>query len=422
MIDFNDLYNPACVAQNLRQICERLCNLEAVSSMGVKPGVEVSGYDEVTKGQTYTGYTRYEGEESVTFIISSDSSIPIYLANTYRLSARKPGQLHIVKYSDEGNEHYYLYVVNRSEPWYEGANMQYYTFARICEMVTEKGEKGDKGDPGTDGAPGEKGDPFTYADFTSEQLASLKGEKGDPGSPGETGPQGPQGPKGEPGIDGTVSFDTLTDAQKATLKGEKGDKGDTGDTGPAGATGPQGETGPAGPQGPQGETGATGPQGPQGPQGETGPEGPQGPQGEKGDPGGSYDLIELFTSSSGVANGGSILIFPPEGSDFTSFNRVALKLGASDGPEDYAYGFRVSSDKTRIQGISVWGGNDSDIAGIVHLDMWLDVSTENVSKLSINRFYGPGNYTDSNGEPCYRLIGYDADWAIKIYGVYGYNV
>lgn len=46
------------------------------------------------------------------------------------------------------------------------------------------------------------------------------------------------------GIDGTVSFDNLTEEQKASLKGEKGDKGDTGEIG---ATGPQGDTGPAGP-------------------------------------------------------------------------------------------------------------------------------------------------------------------------------
>lgn len=34
------------------------------------------------------------------------------------------------------------------------------------------------------------------------------------------------GPMGPSGVDGTVTFDELTDAQRESLKGEKGDKGD----------------------------------------------------------------------------------------------------------------------------------------------------------------------------------------------------
>ena len=55
--------------------------------------------------------------------------------------------------------------------------------------------------------------------------------------------------KGADGVDGTVSFDTLTDEQKASLKGEKGDKGDKGDTGERGADGVDGKDGQDGQDG-----------------------------------------------------------------------------------------------------------------------------------------------------------------------------
>lgn len=70
-----------------------------------------------------------------------------------------------------------------------------------------------------------------------------KGDKGDKGDTGEQGPEGPQGPQGEPGVDGTMTFEDLTDEQKASLKGEKGDKGDTGEQGPEGPQGPAGADG-----------------------------------------------------------------------------------------------------------------------------------------------------------------------------------
>ena len=47
-------------------------------------------------------------------------------------------------------------------------------------------------------------------------ISKSKGFKGDAGSPG---PQGPPGPKG---VDGTVSFNELSDEQRASLKGADG--------------------------------------------------------------------------------------------------------------------------------------------------------------------------------------------------------
>ena len=58
--------------------------------------------------------------------------------------------------------------------------------------------------------------------------------------------------KGADGVDGTVSFDTLTDEQKASLKGEKGDKGDKGDIGETGANGQNGADGQDGQDGQDG--------------------------------------------------------------------------------------------------------------------------------------------------------------------------
>lgn len=52
-----------------------------------------------------------------------------------------------------------------------------------------------------------------------EWLATLKGEKGDPGKDGNPG---------KDGVDGTVTFEELTDAQKETLRGEKGNPGNDG--------------------------------------------------------------------------------------------------------------------------------------------------------------------------------------------------
>ena len=153
------------------------------------------------------------------------------------------------------------------------------------QLENLKGPKGDTGLTGPQGPKGEKGEAFKYSDFTSEQLNSLRGNQGPVGPSGKDGEDGKDGVSvtsivtggisqedgftvtpitfaksdgseiivelkakdgmnGKDGVDGTVSFDNLTEEQKASLKGEKGDKGDTGEIG---ATGPQGDTGPAGP-------------------------------------------------------------------------------------------------------------------------------------------------------------------------------
>ena len=115
------------------------------------------------------------------------------------------------------------------------------------DMFTEEqleALKGPKGDKGEQGPQGEQGTAFTYDMFTPEQLAALigpigpqgeVGPEGPQGPQGEIGPQGPQGIQGPKGVDGTVSFDELTDVQKEMIRGEqgiqgpKGDKGDKGD-------------------------------------------------------------------------------------------------------------------------------------------------------------------------------------------------
>ena len=54
---------------------------------------------------------------------------------------------------------------------------------------------------------------------------------------GETGPQGPQGetgPQGPAGVDGTVTFEELTEEQKESLRGPQGEQGLQGEVGPAG--------------------------------------------------------------------------------------------------------------------------------------------------------------------------------------------
>lgn len=166
------------------------------------------------------------------------------------------------------------------------------------------------GPAGKDGAPGERGLQGEVGPQGPQGIQGPKGDKGD------TGPQGPIGPEGPKGVDGTMTFEELTDEQRASLKGDKGDKGDTGEQGPVGPQGPKGETGAQGEKGDKGETGDTGPEGPVGPKGDkgekgdigetgpigpTGPEGPQGIQGiqgEKGDKGDSGEagvgIDELF--------------------------------------------------------------------------------------------------------------------------------
>lgn len=168
---------------------------------------------------------------------------------------------------------------------------------------------------------------------------------------GPQGPKGEKGDKGDPGergMDGTVTFESLTPEQKESLRGvsitavsidvdgnltitfSDGDSENVGNIiGPQGVQGPKGDKGDVGPQGPQGPQGEKGEQGNDGTslnilgtkeseadlplsaekndaylingemwvfdgtnwnnagkiQGPQGPQGPIGPQGPKGDPG-----------------------------------------------------------------------------------------------------------------------------------------
>ena len=121
-----------------------------------------------------------------------------------------------------------------------------FTPDQLAGLKGEKGDKGDKGDPfvysdftqpqleGLRGPQGLKGDPFEYSDFTPEQLEGLRGPQGIQGAQGEKGETGPRGPQGE-----------------------KGDQGDVGPQGIQGEQGPIGPVGPIGPQGPKGVDGST---------------------------------------------------------------------------------------------------------------------------------------------------------------------
>ena len=193
-----------------------------------------------------------------------------------------------------------------------------------------QGPEGPQGLPGKDGATGPQG-PTGPAGPEGPQ--GPHGLPGKDGVPGPQGPAGPAGPAGADGVDGTVSFEDLTEEQRESLRGpqgatgpqgpqgEIGPAGPKGDTGDTGAAGPKGDTGPRGPAGVdgtdgepgadgqsalqiwlaqeenagktaddffaalKGETGATGEQGPAGPKGDTGDTGPRGPQGPQGLPG-----------------------------------------------------------------------------------------------------------------------------------------
>lgn len=121
-----------------------------------------------------------------------------------------------------------------------------FTPDQLAGLKGEKGDKGDKGDPfvysdftqpqleGLRGPQGLKGDPFEYSDFTPEQLEGLRGPQGIQGAQGEKGETGPRG-----------------------AQGEKGDQGDVGPQGIQGEQGPIGPVGPIGPQGPKGVDGST---------------------------------------------------------------------------------------------------------------------------------------------------------------------
>lgn len=159
--------------------------------------------------------------------------------------------------------------------------------ASAYEVALENGFKGTEkewldslvGAQGKDGAQGPKGDQ------------GIQGPQGIPGEQGPKGETGPQGPQGEKGLDGSISFEELTDEQKELLRGPQGiqgPKGDKGDPGEKGADGQPGKDGAQGPIGPQGEQGIQGIQGipgekgEKGDKGDTGEQGIQGPQGEPG--------------------------------------------------------------------------------------------------------------------------------------------
>lgn len=161
--------------------------------------------------------------------------------------------------------------------------------ASAYEVALENGFKGTEkewleslvGAQGKDGAQGPKGEQ------------GIQGPQGIPGEQGPKGETGPQGPQGEKGLDGSISFEELTDEQKELLRGPqgiqgpKGDKGDPGEKGADGQPGKDGAQGPAGPQGEQGVQGIQGIPGEKGDKGDTGEQGIQGPQGEPGKDGNS---------------------------------------------------------------------------------------------------------------------------------------
>ena len=108
-----------------------------------------------------------------------------------------------------------------------------------------------KGNNGVDGT-------VSFEELTEGQRLSLKGDKG------EKGDKGDKGDTGAKGADGTMSFGDLTPEQKESLKGDKGDqgiqgiKGDKGEKGDKGDKGDTGEQGIQGIQGPKGDKGDTG--------------------------------------------------------------------------------------------------------------------------------------------------------------------
>ena len=248
----------------------------------------------------------------------------------------------------------------------------------------DKGEPGPKGEPGIPGEAGPKGDPFRYEDFTQEQLLELKGPKGDQGIQGERGPkgeQGEQGPKGEQGIqgpkgiDGTVSFDNLTQAQIEMLKGPKGDKGEQGLQGPKGDKGEQGLQGLQGEQGLQGPKGDTGLQGPKGDKGDKGDIGPQGEQGPKGEQGtsitikGTVENETLLPVTGSIGDGwiinGDLFVWDVEKNKWINVGSIQGPKG--DKGEQGPQGPKGETGATGPQGLK---GNDgyTPIKGVDYFD------------------------------------------------------
>lgn len=121
------------------------------------------------------------------------------------------------------------------------------------------GPQGEVGPIGPQGPRGEKG------------ATGSKGATGAKGDKGDTGPIGPQGIKGDTGDVGPIG--PIGPQGKQGIQGIKGATGSRGPQGPIGLTGPKGDTGPQGPQGEKGATGSRGATGPTGPKGDKGDQG-----------------------------------------------------------------------------------------------------------------------------------------------------
>lgn len=123
--------------------------------------------------------------------------------------------------------------------------------ASAYEVALENGFKGTEkewlesliGAQGKDGAQGPKGEQ------------GIQGPQGIPGEQGPKGETGPQGPQGEKGLDGSISFEELTDEQKELLRGPQGIQGPKGDKGDPGEKGADGQPGKDGKDGEKGESG-----------------------------------------------------------------------------------------------------------------------------------------------------------------------
>jgi len=102
----------------------------------------------------------------------------------------------------------------------------------------------------------------TFSDLESfkgdQGIQGLQGEKGDQGLQGIQGEKGDQGIQGEKGLDGVVTFESLSSEQIETLRGVQGLQGIQGEKGDQGLQGIQGEKGHDGLMGVNGAKGEDG--------------------------------------------------------------------------------------------------------------------------------------------------------------------
>lgn len=110
---------------------------------------------------------------------------------------------------------------------------------QVLNLVLPKGDDGEKGKEGISIATITNGESTQDEEYTITPLTIKLSDNTEISL----------NIKAKNGVDGTVSFNNLTEEQKLELKGEKGDTG---------AQGEKGETGDVGPQGPKGETGLAG--------------------------------------------------------------------------------------------------------------------------------------------------------------------